>query len=294
MKNKSRKNVIAALGFSLCLASASITANAATLSTSVFDPSYYYNSNPDLQAAYGYDENALLNHYLTFGLKEGRSGSAEFNAATYKNNYSDLSQTFGNDYLSYCYHYMNFGKTEGRNAASPQGNVTSQASTTTTTASTTATVTAPLSGTVLASYSTNYDATIPRATNIAVAVSRINGIVIQPNASFSFSQTILPRTTENGYVVAPVFVNKKVSTGVGGGICQVSSTLYAALLSAGIPATERYAHSLPVSYIPSGMDATISGNSKDLKFTNTTNKPITISASTNGGNGTLTITLLQQ
>ena len=130
----------------------------------------------------------------------------------------------------------------------------------------------------IGSYATAYNPNISRAVNVTLAASRINGVVIQPGESFSFSQTILPRTPANGYVTANVIVNKKYVPGTGGGICQVSSTLYAAMLSAGLPATERHSHSLNVGYIPVGMDATISGTALDLKFTNIFPEPIQIQA----------------
>lgn len=86
-------------------------------------------------------------------------------------------------------------------------------------------------------------------------MTRINGVVVQPGKSFSFSSTILPRTAANGYVVAPIYISGTVGTGTGGGVCQVSSTLYAAMRYANLPATERYPHSLPVTYLPDGYDA---------------------------------------
>ena len=139
---------------------------------------------------------------------------------------------------------------------------------------------------------TSYVDNIPRATNVALAAQRINGTVVQPGGSFSFSNTILPRTSANGYVTAPIYVSGKKGTGAGGGVCQVSSTLYAAMVYAGLPATERHAHSLPVDYLPAGLDATIAGSYLDLKFTNTFSQPLLIQASANGG--TLTVTLVLQ
>ena len=84
-------------------------------------------------------------------------------------------------------------------------------------------------------------------------------------------------------------VKKKPFPGTGGGICQVSSTLYAAMLTAGLPATERHPHSLQVAYIPEGMDATISGTALDLRFTNIFAEPLQIQAAAD--QGTLTISL---
>lgn len=248
------------------------------LSSLTFDAEYYYNTYPDLQAAFGYDTNRLYRHYLDSGLAEGRSGSAEFNCLVYRNNYPDLQASFGDDYRAYCVHYETYGKAEGRSAAGDGMSLAGAPA-------------APVS-TLLGSYATAYSVNSSRATNIAVAASRINGVVVQPGESFSFSRTILPRTAANGYVEAPTIVNKKYVPGTGGGICQVSSTLYAAMITAGLPATERHPHSLKVAYIPEGMDATISGTSLDLKFTNTFAEPIVIQASAD--QGTLTVSICKQ
>ena len=255
------------------------------MSNATFDMDYYYNTYADLQTALGYNYNALYNHYLKHGLKEGRSGSAEFNCVVYMNNYSDLRAAFKNDYASYCLHYEQYGKTEGRNAIEQ---FTASTSTNDNVTSTTAT-----SNNVLGSYTTYYDSTIQRATNVEVAASRINGVVIEPGQDFSFTHTILPRTAENGYVPAPVINNGVYVTGYGGGICQVSSTLYAAMINASLPATERHPHSLVVSYIPQGMDATISTTVKDLKFTNIFDSSIQIIATTDSETGTLTVSIVK-
>lgn len=258
-----------------------VKAAPAALTSLTFDVDYYYNTYPDLQAALGYDYNSLYQHYLTSGLAEGRSGSAEFNCLVYRNNYPDLQAAFGNDYRAYCAHYEAYGKAEGRNAAG-NGMALSGAADTAASAEAAA-------NTLIGSYATAYNPNISRAVNIALASSRINGLVIQPGESFSFNQAILPRTAANGYVKANVIVNKKYVLGIGGGICQVSSTLYAAMLTAGLPATERHPHSLDVGYIPVGMDATISGNALDLRFTNIFDVPIQIQAAAD--QGTLTISL---
>lgn len=256
-------------------------ASSAQLSEVVFDADYYYNTYTDLQTAIGYDVEALRNHYFQFGIVEGRSGSEEFNCVIYMKNYSDLREAFGYDYLAYCLHYEQNGQSEGRIAnqlldSNEDGD-------------------APVvvSGSVIGSYATEYNAKIPRATNVVLAASRINGVVVMPGQEFSFHQAVLPRTPENGYVEAPVIVGKTYVTGYGGGICQVSSTLYAAMLNAGLPATERYPHSIEVSYIPVGMDATISGSAKDLKFVNIFDKPLVILATTDE-TGTVTVSIVIQ
>lgn len=245
------------------------------LTNLTFDMDYYYNTYPDLQAQIGYNYKGLYNHYMKYGLREGRWGSAEFNCLTYKNNYMDLQVAFGDDYSAYCTHYEVYGVSEGRNA---KDNIATEKA-----------PTAQLNGNAIGSYVTLYETAIPRENNVIVAASRINGVVIQPGETFSFNQTILPRTAENGYVAAPVIVGKGYVQETGGGICQVSSTLYAAMLSANLPATERYPHSLVVNYIPEGMDATIYGNIKDLKFVNIFAEPIQIYASAD--NGVLTVTI---
>lgn len=250
--------------------------NTVTLSNITFDADYYYNTYADLQVAIGYDYNALFQHYLEFGLKEGRFGSADFNCMTYKNNYIDLQLTFRDDYIAYCLHYEQYGQAEGRNATEPFFE----------------TAPAVIPTATLGSYATNYNANIPRATNVALAAFRINGVILQPGEEFSFSQTILPRTPENGYVKATVIDRGSYTTGYGGGICQVSSTLYAAMICAGLPATERHPHSLPVSYIPEGMDATIASSAKDLKFANIYDHAIQIIATTDQETGTLTISIV--
>lgn len=83
----------------------------------VFDASYYAGNNKDLKAAFGNDENALFQHFLNYGMSEGRQANAEFNVKSYRNAYADLRQAFGNDLKSYYLHYMNCGKKEGRRGA---------------------------------------------------------------------------------------------------------------------------------------------------------------------------------
>lgn len=279
-----RRTWILAVLLSVCmLFGGTVTTEAAKTSAktaayqAVFDADYYYNTYPDLQTAIGYDAQKLFEHFVTNGIKEGRSGCADFNVQVYKTNYPDLQAAFGNDLASYCTHYVTYGVKEGRNATS----LIAAAGTT-------------QNSVVKATCTTTFDPKASRANNIAVSAARINGVVLKPGETFSFSKTILPRTAENGYVEAPIYISGKHGVGIGGGICQVSSTLYSALLDAGIPATERYPHSLPVAYVPAGRDATISGTAKDLKFVNTLNTPLQISAAVDMENGTVTVTLIQQ
>lgn len=141
-----------------------------------------------------------------------------------------------------------------------------------------------LFNTTLGVYSTNYQSsTSNRAANVILAASKINGVVLKPGDTFSYNESIGDTTIANGYKVAPVFENGKTSEGVGGGICQVSSTLYTAVLYADLKVVERRNHSLTVAYIPKGQDATVSYGSIDFKFMNNTNYPIKISCSAKGG-----------
>lgn len=285
MKQKLSIILSMVLCFCMLLGSTSYVRAAQTSLTSLtFDADYYYNTYPDLQTAIGNDYSRLYSHYVNSGLAEGRSGSAEFNCLVYRNNYPDLVASFGNDYLAYCVHYENYGKAEGRVAA---GDGMTLPAAVTDEMPVDAPADAPIG-----TYSTAYSPNIPRAVNVALAASRINGVVVAPGESFSYTRTILPRTTANGYVEAPVIVNKKYVPGIGGGICQVSSTLYAAMLAAGLPATERHPHSLKVGYIPEGMDATVSGTTIDLRFTNIFEEPIQIQAVAD--QGTLTVSIYKQ
>lgn len=104
-----------------------------------------------------------------------------------------------------------------------------------------------------------------------------------PGEEFSYTEHTLPVTLENGYGYGTIFVNGTTAQGLGGGMCQVSSTLYNTMLEAGILATERRAHSLPVGYVPAGQDATMTDTGIDLKFINTLDYPIYIESTTVGG-----------
>ena len=110
-----------------------------------------------------------------------------------------------------------------------------------------------------------------------------------PGESFSFNNTVGESSTEKGYKMAPVIVGTKVELAFWGGICQVSTTLYNAILRANIPSTERYKHSLPSHYIGLGMDATVAYGLLDYKFKNTNSYPIYIESITQNKNVTFNI-----
>lgn len=137
--------------------------------------------------------------------------------------------------------------------------------------------------------STKFRANEDRATNVRNAASKINGMILQPGQPFSCNLAFGQRTVANGYGLGNVISGDTYVKGVGGGICQVSSTLNLAVLRAGIIPTERHNHSHRSGYIASGLDATISGSSLDYQFVNTLPYPIYISAVTDGGVITISI-----
>ena len=133
-----------------------------------------------------------------------------------------------------------------------------------------------------ASYSSKYVNNKDRTTNLRIASKAIDGTVIQPGQTFSFNKVVGKRTKSRGYKEAYVFSGSGTVMGVGGGICQVSTTLYVAVLKAELEVTERYSHSMIVHYVDPSMDAAIAEGLKDLKFINNTDAPIYIEASADG------------
>ena len=117
-----------------------------------------------------------------------------------------------------------------------------------------------------------------RKNNIRVAIEAINNSQVLPGETFSFNNATGIRTEEKGYKKAKIIQNGRYVEGTGGGVCQVSTTLYNAALLAGLDVKEAHQHSLAVSYVEPSRDAMVNGNSADLKFTNNTDKPIFINA----------------
>ena len=113
-----------------------------------------------------------------------------------------------------------------------------------------------------------------RNTNIRMAARKINDVVVKPGEEFSTNAAFGPSTTENGYALAPIIKNGKLEDGVGGGMCQVSSTLYVALLYSELEIVERFNHSLKVGYVDYGFDATLAGDYIDLRFKNGLELPV--------------------
>ncbi|MCY9662852.1 VanW family protein [Paenibacillus chondroitinus] len=117
-----------------------------------------------------------------------------------------------------------------------------------------------------------------RFTNIKLATQAINNYVVLPNETFSFNRVVGVRTRGRGYMPAKVIVRGEFSEGIGGGICQTSSTLFNAVDRAGLTIVERYSHSRSVPYVPSGRDATVNWGGPDFSFKNNYNQPILIRA----------------
>ncbi len=129
----------------------------------------------------------------------------------------------------------------------------------------------------MSTYSTNFaSSTSGRAANIELSTKAINGKVLMPGETFSYNEVVGERTRARGYQDAGVIVGNKVENGLGGGICQTSSTLYQAVIRSGLKSVERYNHSLTVGYLPKGFDATVSWGGPDYKFKNTYDFPIYI------------------
>ena len=120
--------------------------------------------------------------------------------------------------------------------------------------------------------------------NIEVAAGHLNNLLVMPGQEISVSDTIKPRTTANGYKSAGAYLNGRTVPAIGGGICQVSSTVYNAVKNAGLTVLERHPHSMPVHYLPLGLDAAISAGSKDLRFRNDYSAPVILQAYTEGKN----------
>lgn len=136
---------------------------------------------------------------------------------------------------------------------------------------------------LLASSSTDYSSSSSnRAKNIERAAELINGLVVYPGETISVTELVVPFSEANGYLPAPSYENGDVVDSYGGGICQVSSTLYLSLLRAELEITERHNHSMIVSYVKPSMDAAIAEGYKDLKFKNNLDTPIYIDSYTDG------------
>lgn len=141
---------------------------------------------------------------------------------------------------------------------------------------------------LIAQYTTRFNPSlVDRSYNIAVAARAFDNLLVAPGEVVSFNEIVGPRSREAGYRSAPIIVNDEFEEGMGGGVCQVSSTLYNAVLLADLEIIERKNHSLPIAYIPIGRDATVVYGAVDLKFRNNTKGSVFLKTAV--GNGSLTI-----
>lgn len=143
---------------------------------------------------------------------------------------------------------------------------------------------------LVSSYSTVFDPKIEqRAHNIRLASGRISGVMVRPGAEFSFNEVVGPRTRELGFMEAPEIVGEEFRPGIGGGVCQVSSTLYNAALLANLEITARQNHSRLTGYVPPGRDATVYYGAQDLRFRNNTVAPILLLSEVSGSRLTVSV-----
>jgi vancomycin resistance protein YoaR len=138
-------------------------------------------------------------------------------------------------------------------------------------------------GTLLAAFTTDYGGSPRnRKANVALAASKINGTLMAPGEVFSYNACVGPREAELGWKMAHQYQDGLVVDGIGGGVCQVSTTLYNAVLLADLKIVLRENHSMPVAYVRPGRDATVSYDSVDFKFENSTDGPIFLGAKADG------------
>ena len=142
----------------------------------------------------------------------------------------------------------------------------------------------------LSTFSTNYDASnINRNNNLVLASEKLDGVIVNPGEEFSYNKTIGERTISAGFKEAKAYANGDVVLDVGGGICQLSSTLYNAVLLSNLDVIERHSHYFKTAYVSAGRDATVSWGTVDFKFKNTRKYPIKIQAS--AGDGVVNVSL---
>lgn len=137
---------------------------------------------------------------------------------------------------------------------------------------------------LLSTFSTNYAASNRnRTTNLMLAANKINGTVLMPGETFSYNKVVGARTISAGYKEAPIYVEGRVEDGLGGGICQITSTLYNAVVYANLEITQRTNHQFVPSYVTASRDATVVYGSIDFQFKNNRDYPIKLVCSVSGG-----------
>lgn len=130
-------------------------------------------------------------------------------------------------------------------------------------------------------YTSYHSSSEERKSNIKLASESLDNFFLDVNQEFSFNGVVGVRSEERGYKKSKIIVNGKFVDGLGGGVCQVSTTLYNAVLLAGLEVTEYHPHTLPVNYIAPSFDAMVNYSSADLRFVNNTNSPLFISSKAN-------------
>lgn len=143
--------------------------------------------------------------------------------------------------------------------------------------------------TKIASYTTTFENVGNRGHNIVLAASKLNGTVLMKDDEFSYLKVVGPYSAKNGYLPAPAYVNKVLSTANGGGVCQLATTLYNAQLRANLEIVYRINHSYAPVYVPKGLDATVYSTTTDYKFKNQYDYPVYITSYVVGGNLTVDI-----
>lgn len=147
----------------------------------------------------------------------------------------------------------------------------------------------------ISTFTTRYDSSdTDRTTNLIIACQKINGKVILAGETFSYNKALGPRTAAAGYKNGKIYSGGKVVDGIGGGICQISSTLYNTVLMANLEIVERRNHQFVTSYLPAGRDATVVYGMTDFKFKNTRQYPIRIQASAQNGIARISIYGIKQ
>ena len=147
----------------------------------------------------------------------------------------------------------------------------------------------------LASFSTNYNTRdTDRTTNLRLAANKVNGTVLMPGETFSYNKVVGKRTIAAGYKEAPIYSNGQVVDGLGGGICQISSTLYNAVIYANLDIVTRSNHQFVPSYVSASRDATVVYGATDFQFKNNRKYPIKIMCSVSGGVASVRIFGLKQ
>ena len=142
----------------------------------------------------------------------------------------------------------------------------------------------------LATFTTRYDVSdVDRTTNLVIACQKINGKVVLAGETFSYNKALGPRTAAAGYKNGKIYAGGEVVDGIGGGICQISSTLYNTVLMSNLEIVERRNHQFVTSYLPAGRDATVVYGTTDFKFKNTRKYPVRIVASAKNGIATVSM-----